>query len=85
MPLVRPIGFVGSCQACFATVDKARGGIELGVQSDGRDPTSVGHAICLKCAAAIAKRLTAAIAICKHKMADGLEYHHDKWQAKKTP
>ena len=85
--LVRGIEFGGFCSGgCGAGNDApGRGGVEVGVSEDGRDPDAMGDAsICLRCAERLAARIVRAVAKVRAQQARGREYRHGKWVTRVT-
>ena len=71
--LVKAIQFGGCCATCEPDNDApARGGVEVALN---RDP----DALCLRCAARLAARLTKAVEEVRRRQRSGEEYKWDRW------
>ncbi len=82
--LVKSTMFKGHCSGCHTNAARIRGAVEVGIDEDSRDENAMGEFRCLKCASALARRLTAAVADCRAKMARGLVYRSGRWQKAKA-
>lgn len=74
---VKPIQFIGPCSRCNASADIARNAIEISLDGD-----TCGDMICLACATKLVLRIAWAVVACRENSRKGLEYRHERWQAK---